>query len=121
MRALRYLLMIIGLASVLSLCAQGLAQQPQAEMHSTSAMVSSGSALPQAAVTGTKTTYDVQTHGRPGNIRRGVGDGDGFEDEDDPDAPGEPFPIGDALWPLALCALAYLLWRVARKRTRLTR
>ena len=116
MKTLRYLLILIGLVSVLSLGAQDLAKQPTPEMRSTSTMVSSGSALPQAAVTGTKTTYDTQP-GRTGNARKTVG-GDGFEDDPDPDAPSEPFPIGDAMLPLALCALAYLLWRVARKRTR---
>ena len=119
MKTLRYLLIMIGLVSVLSLGAQDLAKQPTPEMRSTSAMVSSGSALPQAAVTGTKTTYDTRL-GRTGNARKTVG-GDGFEDEDEPDVPSEPFPMGDAMLPLALCALAYLLWRVARKRTRLTR
>ena len=108
MKTLRYLLIMIGLVSVLSVCAQDLAKQPTPEMRSTSAMVSSGSALPQAAVTGTRTTYDTQP-GRTGNARKTVG-GDGFEDDPDPDAPSEPFPIGDGLWPLLVLALGYITY-----------
>ena len=119
MKTLRYLLIMMGLVSVLSVCAQDLAKQPTPEMRSTSAMVSSGSALPQAAVTGAKTTYDTQP-GRTGNARKTVGGGSEAGD-DEPAVPSEPFPLGDAMLPLALCALAYLIWRVARKRTRLTR
>ena len=120
MKALRYLLIVAGLVSVLSVYAQTLAQQPEVKMQSTSVMMTSGSTLPQAAVTGayvtgsTPETYSITKPGRP---RRG-GENDGFEDEDDPENPGEPFPIGDAGWPLALCACAYLIWRATRKRVK---
>ena len=126
MKTLRYLLMVVAMVSVLSVHAQSTAQLPEAQMQSTSAMVGSGSTLPQAATTGAYVTGStVGTYSpakiHPGNVRRDVGGGEGeWEDEDDPDNPGEPNPIGDAVWPLALLACAYLIIRVvrARKRTR---
>ena len=52
MKAMKQLLIVIGLMSILSLSAQTLTEYPVAQMHSTSAMVGSGSALPSAASTG---------------------------------------------------------------------
>ena len=133
---LRYLLMMLVVTGVLSVSAQTpqygkpykpysrsnhevvqqQAQMPEATMSSTgSVMMETGSTLPQAAVTGTSTTYD--NGGRPGKIRR-VGENDGFEDEDDPDNPANPFPLGDGLWALMLLACAYLGMRVFLKRKR---
>ena len=113
---LRYLLIVVAMVSVLGVCAQGTAQLPEVQMQSTSVMVSSGSTLPQAAVTGTymagETPSSYSAAGHHGHIRKGL-DGD-----DDKDKPGQPFPIGDAVWPLALLACAYLTIRVWRKRTR---
>ncbi len=119
MKAFRYLLIVIGLVSVLGVYAQGLATKPEAQMQSTSVMVGSGSALPQAAATGTYVTGTTvgtywQTRVHPGHIRKDVGE-EGTEDEDDPDNPGEPNPIGDVFWPLVLCALAYLIVRATRR------
>ena len=131
---LRYLLMMVAVLSVLGLSAQTpkygrtynpqhkqavytsvQAQAPQATMSSTSTMMSSGSTLPQAAVTGTSTTYD--NGGRPGKIRRDVGGGDTTEDDDpDPDLPVEPAPIGDGLWALMLLAWAFAFVRVFLRR-----
>ena len=117
MKAFRYLLIVVALLSVLSVSAQMLAQLPEATMHSTSAMVGSGSNLPSAASSGA-----VVTGEQPGTYspafassrpRRAL-DGD---DEDKP-KPGQPFPIGDAVWPLALLACVYLIVRGARKRKR---
>ena len=109
MKALRYLLMMLAVTGVLSVSAQTpqygkpykpygrsnrevvqqQAQMPVATMSSTgSVMMETGSTLPQAAVTGTSTTYD--NGGRPGKIRRDVGGGGTTEDEDDPDIPVEP-------------------------------
>ena len=134
MKALRYLLMMVAVMGVLSLSArtptygttykvekhamyataQTNAQMPEATMNSTgSAIMRTGSALPQAAVTGT-TTAD-ETVGRPGKIRKDVGGGS-TADDPDPDAPEEPFPIGDAMWPLMLLALAYVLARAFRRK-----
>lgn len=120
MKTLRYLLMVVAMASVLGVYAQGTAQFPEATMQSTSSMVGTGSTLPQAAVSGTTLageTPAAYAPGRAGKIRRDVGGGGTTEDEDpDPDSPGEPFPIGDAALPLMLLACAYLVVRVARRR-----
>ena len=124
MKALRYLLIVMSLVSVLSVKAQSTAQLPQTQMQSTSVMVGSGSNLPQAAATGayitgeTPGTYSparIKGGGRP---RKGLGDGDDDvtvpEDNLDPDFS----PIGDALIPLMLLAGLYLIIRVGRKRAR---
>ena len=110
MKALRYLLIVVAMISVLSVRAQRYAQPPQVQMYSTSAMISSGSTLPSAATTGailtgsTPGTYE-QAY-RPGGPRK-VGEDEGFEDEKEPDAPANPFPIGDGLIPLLLCVCAF--------------
>ena len=119
MKTLRYLLMVVAMVSVLGVYAQGTAQFPEATMQSTSTMVGTGSTLPQAAVSGTTLageTPAAYAPGRAGKIRRDVGGGGSTADDEDPDAPEEPFPMGDAALPLALCALAYLIVRVARRR-----
>lgn len=125
MKTLRLILIavILTVASVLSVvkaAPQGLAKQPEmVGMRSTSTMPMSGTRLPQAAAFGSETTYgEFAGPPRSGHIRKEDGDGDGFEDEDEPDAPYDPYPIGDAALPLALLALAYLIVRVARTRKR---
>ncbi len=123
MKALRYLLMVVAMVSVLGVYAQGLATKPEAQMQSTSVMVSSGSALPQAAATGTYVTGTTvgtysPTRVHPGHIRKEDKNGDGWEDEDDPDNPGEPNPIGDVFWPLLALAAAYAVLRVYRRKRR---
>ena len=119
MKTLRYLLMVVAMVSVLGVYAQGTAQFPEATMQSTSTMVGTGSSLPQAAVSGAslagETPAAYSPAGRIGHIRR-VGEDDGFENEDEPDNPGNPFPLGDVFWPLLLLACAYLIVRVARRR-----
>ena len=110
MKALRYLLIVMGLMSVLSISAQTLAQQPETHMQSTSVMVSSGSALPQAAVTGVMVTgseigsYSPAKSSKP---KREVGGGGSTADDEDPDGPGEPMPIGDAAVPMMLMAMLF--------------
>ena len=131
---LRYLLMMVAVLSVLGLSAQTpkygrtynpqhkqavytsvQAQAPQATMSSTSSTwVSSGSTLPQAAVTGTTTTYD--TGGKPGSIRRSKMDDDDWEDDPTPEPPSEPAPIGDGLWALMVLAGAFAFVRVFLRR-----
>ena len=116
MKALRYLLIValMSMTSVLSatnVAAQNLAQRPEVQMQSTSGMVYSGSALPQAAVEGTYVTgttigtyspADASNNSGPHRAKRSL-------DDDDPDIPpqGQPFPIGDAAWPLMVLALAF--------------
>ena len=118
MKALRYLLIVMSLVSVLSVSAQNLAQRPEAQMHSTSGMVYSGSTLPQAAASGAMLTGSqvgtytpAKTH--PGHIRRAVDD----DDKEDVPVPGDNTdpdftPLGDAAWPLMMLACVYALMRV---------
>ena len=101
--------MVVAMVSVLGVYAQGTAQFPEATMQSTSSMVGTGSTLPQAAVSGTTLageTPAAYSPGRTGKIRRDVGGGGTTEDEEDPDIPVEPNPLGDA-WPLMLLALMF--------------
>ena len=104
MKAMKFLLIVLGLASVLSLSAQTFAEQPTVQMHSTSAMMSSGSELPQAAVTGTYTTYTSGPSYSPRGPQRGASGedvGDGNTPPDDPPGPNE-YPLGDTPWLLML-------------------
>ena len=112
MKALRYLLMVVAMVSVLSVKAQNTAQLPELQMQSTSMMMSSGSALPQAATTGavltgeTPGTYSSVYHpGGPRRITINPGDEPG-PDEGDNSEPWEN-PIGDAVWPLLALAAAF--------------
>ncbi len=110
MKALRYLLMVVALVSVLGVNAQSTAQLPEAKMQSTSVMVGSGSTLPQAASTGATLVGERPgdyASGRAGHIRRErPGDNkDPYED-----------PIGDGLWVLLAIAAAYALLRVYRRK-----
>lgn len=124
MKTLRYLLIVIAMVSFLGVKAQGLAQRPEVKMQSTSGMVGSGSTLPSAAAQGTYVTGSVPGTYTPANAASGpahakkVGEDEGWEEEDDPDNPGNPFPLGDAALPLALLALAYMGVRAFLKRKR---
>ena len=112
MKAMKLLLIVFGLVSVLSLSAQTFAEQPTVQMHSTSAMMSSGSELPQAAVTGTYTTYSSGPSYAPRGPQRGAADGE--NPPADPDGPNE-YPLGDTPWLLMLLLVAGYALRVARK------
>lgn len=129
MKALRYLLSMVAVLSVLSVSAQtpkygttynpeneraayGMqvnTQMPEATIGSTgSDFMSSGSTLPQAAVTGTITTMDNSgSPSHPGNIRKGR-PGDWTDPYKD--------PIGDVMWPLALLACIYACVCAFRKK-----
>ena len=121
MKALRYLLMVVATVSVLSVKAQGTAQLPELQMQSTSMMMSSGSSLPQAATTGAYVTGatpgSYSPAKAPGHVRTGLGGGGGGGEPSDRPEPWKD-PIGDAVWPLALLACAYLIIRVVRARKR---
>ena len=112
---LRYLLIVVATVSFLSVSAQGLAQQPIAQMQSTSGMVYSGSQLPQAAAEGTYVTGNTLGTYVPANapgLRKGSING-GSDPGSGSGGPGdrpEPYedPIGDAMWPLLLMAFAYV-------------
>lgn len=140
MKALRYLLIVMAVLSVVSVQAATLgtpyqpqtrgirytsyhSQMPTVAMNSTAAskMMSSGSSLPMAAVSGVYVTgatpessSPVTKH--PGHVRRGMGDDETTEDDPDPVKPGEPSPLGDVLWPLMLMALAYVVYLTSRKK-----
>lgn len=110
MKAMKLLLIVFGLVSVLSLSAQTFAEQPSMQMHSTSTMMGSGSELPQAALTGTYTTYSsgMNSGYMPTGPRRAADNGDDTPPSD-PQGPMEE-PLGDTPWFLMLLlALGYAL------------
>lgn len=99
---LRYLLIVIGLASVLSVGAQGLAQQPGNDMRSTSAMAGSGSfysSSPMLTAEGMALYEGAESSSQnfAPSIRR-IGP---------PTPEGDPTPIGDALLPLMVMAMGF--------------
>ena len=142
MKQLRYILIVIGVLSVVGVSAatfgtaytpnhvsyqpmqtQGV-QMPTAAMRSTSAMRYSGSNLPMAAATGVSTTFNNQ--GGPRRAKKG----NPFEEEGGGTAetiegsgtstPLEPgLPIGDVLLPLMVMALAFcgVVYLRRKKRT----
>ena len=130
MKALRYLLMMTVVLSVLSVSAQtpqynttynprnesaayGMqanTQMPEATIGSTSSdFMTSGSTLPMAAANGTtlSETGGSQPSGLPGSIRRGR-PGDWTDPYKD--------PLGDAAWPLLMLLAAYALLRVYKRK-----
>lgn len=121
MKAMKFLLIVLGLASVLRLSAQTFAEQPSMQMHSTSTMMGSGSELPQAALTGTYTTYStgVGSGYMPTGPRRAAAEGDdGDTPPADPDGPMQE-PLGDTPWVLMVLLVAgYAVW-VGKKKSRL--
>lgn len=116
MKAMKQLLIVIGLMSMLSLNAQNIYAMPAAQMSSTSAMVGSGSSLPQAAINGTQTTYDSKVFYGSKDPSRGPkkAAADGDTPPADPNGPMED-PLGDAVLPLLLLAAGYVVF-VTRKR-----
>lgn len=113
MKTMKFLLIVLGLASVLSISAQTFAEQPTVQMHSTSAMMGSGSELPQAAVTGVSTTY----------TSNGVGSsyiptGPQRSGENRPGDNDEPFddPVGDTPWALMLLLAGGYALRISLRR-----
>lgn len=140
MKALRYLLIVMAVLSVVSVQAATLgtpyqpqtrgvrytsyhSQMPTVAMNSTAAskMMSSGSSLPMAAVSGVYVTgatpessSPVTKH--PGHIRKGASGEDGGDTPpSDPHGPNED-PLGDVLWPLMCLALAYGAYLKCRKK-----
>ncbi len=142
MKTLRYLLIVIGVLSVVSVAAatfgttyqpqrrgiqysQHYAEMPTLTMSSTgSVMMKSGSALPIAAVSGTSTADDYA----PSGPRRAKKEDEGFADQDPtpgqgdsgtPDLPGDTVPLGDAILPLMVMALAFcgVVYLRRKKRT----
>ena len=126
---LRYLLIVIGTASVLSVQAQGFAQTPITAFRSTSTMVSSGSAYSATPALNSDGTAAYSGSAPASGPRRakmddpdpsnpfinpGTGEPSTIGDVGNPNEPGTP--IGDALIPLALLALMYVCVRTFRRR-----
>jgi len=123
MKAIKLILIVFGLASVLSLSAQTFAEQPSMQMHSTSAMMGSGSELPQAAISGVSTTYSSSTYGGVSGPKR-IGGGDGGGQEEDPENPEDVYdtPLGDTPWFFMLLlagGYAICAWRKNKSDSRL--
>ena len=122
MKKIKYLLIILGMASFLSVQAQGIAQMPTTPFRSTSTMVGSGSTLPTAAHTGVRVTgttvgtYADASYASRSSRPRRVGENEGWGSETPTEMEEPPSPIGDAVLPLMLCACAYFIWRATRKR-----
>jgi hypothetical protein len=116
MKAMKQLLIVIGLVSMLSLNAQNFVEQPYAQMRSTSAMKGISSNLPQAAVSGAYTTYDSDSPSLLSGPKKAAAKEDDEEDTPPADPPGPmENPIGDAVLPLLLLAAGYVFF-IARKR-----
>ena len=110
MKAIKQLLIAIGLISVLTISAQTITEYPAPQMHSTSTMVGSGSTLPNAASSGFISADDnlnSSNFNTPRGPRRAK-----EEDDEPPTNPNGPMenPIGDAILPLLLLAAAYVIY-----------
>lgn len=118
MKAMKLLLIVFGLVSVLSLSAQTFAEQPVVQMHSTSAMMGSGSELPQAAISGVSTTYSSSTYGGVSGPKRiGGGNNNGEGGGEDIENPDDVYgtPLGDTPWVLMALLVAGYAVRVGKK------
>ena len=111
MKAMKQLLIVIGLMSILLLNAQTPTEYPVAQMHSTSAMLGSGSALPCAAYTGYVSADDNLNSYSPRGPQRAAAKVDGEEATPpaDPNGPMED-PLTDAVPCLLLLAVGYALY-----------
>ena len=136
MKTLRYLLIVVAILSVVGVSAQTPqygksynpqhssvrvataqtdAQLPAATMGTVdAAYMHSGSSLPMAAQSGVTTTYD--RNNAPSRPRKADDD---WEDDEWGET-GDPWatPLGDVMWPLAMFALAYAIYKVSRMRRR---
>lgn len=110
MKATKQLLIVIGLMTVLTIFAQDTYITSEVQMYSTSAMIGSGSSLPQAAVTGTHTTYDESDNSAFSGPKRIIADDD--EEDKENDGWKEPgIPLGDIPWVMvALLAIGYAIY-----------
>lgn len=115
MKALRYLLILVAMMGVLSVSAQTksrveLGKQPDVQMHSTSAMVGSGSVYMSpisnvGAISPYATATSESSRPKPQTGIRRVGR------DDDPGEPGFEQPIGDAVWFLLILSIGYVVVR----------
>ena len=121
MKPMTQLLIVIGLVSLLNFLAQDIYAMPEAKMHSTSAMLGSGSSLPQAAISGAYTTYDSNSPYGPRTSSQGPKKAAAKEDDEEDTPPADPNgpmedPLGDAVLPLLLLAAGYCLFIVRKRR-----
>ena len=87
-----------------------MSSMPEAGFQSTSTMSSTGSTLPQAAVSGAYTTYDSDSpYGATSSRGPKKAKEEGDTPPADPDGPMED-PIGDAVLPLLLLAAGYSIY-----------
>ena len=107
---MKYILIVIGLVSTLTVKAETWSEQPKASMHSTSTMPLSGSNLPQAASVGVSTTYDNEAPEPSITTQRRAR----------PDDWVDPQPLTDAVPCLLLLAVAYGIY-LRRKNSIQTR
>ena len=92
------------------------AQAPGSQsFQSTSSMMGSGSNYSSNPSIGNDGVAMAPTARGVSGARR-AGEDEGWEDESDPDDPGVPYPIGDAILPLLMAAGAFLLMKVLRRR-----
>ena len=110
MKAIKQLLIAIGLISVLTISAQTITEYPVAQMHSTSTMVGSGSTLPNAASSGFISADDnlnSSSNNTPRGPRRVIDEDD--KEEEKPEGWQDPMedPLGDAVLPMMLLAVVY--------------
>lgn len=111
MKAIQYILTVAALMLCITIHAQQITDTPPIEWQSTSAMAGSGSNLPMAAQNGVVTTYGAENmwqHNNHNGPRR-------VNKDDDIGDPGS-VPLGDVVWPLMLCAGAFLIIRIARRK-----
>ena len=111
MKAMKHLLIVISLMSILSLNAQTMVEYPVAQMQSTSSMVGSGSTLPNAASSGFISADDNLPSSSPrGGPRRVIDEDD--KDEEKPESWEDPFkdPLTDAVPCLLLLAIGYAIY-----------
>lgn len=110
--------MIVALVSV-TVEAQFAPVDTEYQWQSTSVMIGSGSALPQAAIDGASTTTDGDdaSSSPKGGIRRiGGNTSGGSDDREDP----LYTPLGDGVWALLLMAAGYLIYRVRTRKREVT-
>ena len=114
---MKYILIVFGLISVLTLNAQRLTDYPVAQMHSTSTMIGSGSALPCAAYTGYVSADDNLNSYSPRGPHRAAAKEDEEEGDTPPPDPNGPMedPLTDAVPCLLLLALGYVLYLRRKK------
>lgn len=112
MKAMKQILVVIGLISVLTIDAQKIKEYPTMQMNSTSAMIGAGSALPCAAATGYVSADDHLDSSSPRGPHRAADEGD--TPPQDPNGPMEE-PLTDVVPCLLVIALGYTLY-VARKK-----